>query len=104
MTETEFQLLVERTLAGIETALDELDLDYERKADTVLELSFDDDSRIVVNGQAAAREIWVAAKSGGQHFRYVEDAWINTRDGGELQRALSAVVSQQCGRSVTLRV
>jgi CyaY protein len=103
MTETEFQQHVERTLAGIESALDEIDVDFERKADTVLELSFDDDSRIIVNGQAAAREIWVAAKSGGQHFRFADGAWINTRDGKELYQALSAVVSQQCGRDVILK-
>jgi CyaY protein len=103
MTETEFQQQVERTLAGIENALDEVDVDFERKADTVLELSFDDDSRIIVNGQAAAREIWIAAKSGGQHFRFADGAWINTRDGKELYQALSVVVSQQCGRGVILR-
>jgi CyaY protein len=103
MTETEFQQHVERTLAGIENALDELDIDFERKADSVLELSFDDDSRIIVNGQTAAREIWIAAKSGGQHFRYVDGAWINTRDGSDLHQALSAAVSQQCGRGVVLR-
>jgi CyaY protein len=103
MTETEFQQQVERTLAGIENALDEVDVDFERKADTVLELSFDDDSRIIVNGQTAAREIWIAAKSGGQHFRFADGAWINTRDGKELYQALSVVVSQQCGRGVILR-
>jgi CyaY protein len=103
MTETEFQQQVEHTLAGIENALDEIDVDFERKADTVLELSFDDDSRIIVNGQAAAREIWIAAKSGGQHFRFADGAWINTRDGKELYQALSAVVSQQCGRGVILK-
>jgi CyaY protein len=103
MTETEFQQQVERTLGGIESALDEIDVDFERKADTVLELSFDDDSRIVVNGHAAAREIWIAAKSGGQHFRFADGAWTNTRDGKELYQALSVVVSQQCGRGVILK-
>jgi CyaY protein len=105
MTETEFQQQVEHTLASIETALDavDVDVDFERKADTVLELSFEDDSRIIVNGQAAAQEIWIAAKSGGQHFRYDGGAWVNTRDGSDLFRALSAVVSQQCGQGVILR-
>lgn len=103
MTETEFQQEVERTLAGIEAALEAFDIDCERKADTVLELSFDDDSRIIVNSQAAAQEIWIAAKSGGQHFRYADGAWVNTRDGRELYQALSAVVSQQSGHAVILR-
>lgn len=92
-------------LARIENALDGLDgdIDFERKADTVLEIEFADGSRIIVNGQAAAQEIWIAAKSGGQHFRHENAAWINTRDGTEFFRALSAVVSEQYGQSVTLR-
>jgi CyaY protein len=104
VTETEFQQQVVNTLGRIEAALDELDLDvdFERKADTVLEIEFADDSRIIVNGQAAAQEMWIAAKSGGQHFRFDNGAWVNTRDGNELFRALSAVVSQQCGQGVIL--
>jgi CyaY protein len=105
MTETEFQQHVATTLASIETALDAADagIDFERKADTVLEIVFEDDSRIVVNGQAAVQEIWIAAKSGGQHFRLADGSWVNTRDGTEFFRALSAVVSQQCGQGVILR-
>jgi CyaY protein len=104
VTETEFQAQVANTLARIEAALDELDLDidFERKGDSVLEIEFADDSRIIVNGQAAAQEMWIAAKSGGQHFRFNGVAWANTRDGNELFRALSAVVSQQCGQGVIL--
>jgi CyaY protein len=104
MTETEFQQHVANTLASIETALDaaDADIDFERKADTVLEIVFDDDSRIIVNGQAAAQEIWIAAKSGGQHFRHAGGIWVNTRDGTEFFHALSAVVSQQCGKGVML--
>ncbi len=104
MTETEFQQRVANTLARIEAGLDELDLniDFERKGDSVLEIEFADDSRIIVNGQAAAQEMWIAAKSGGQHFRAQGEAWVNTRDGNELFRALSAVVSQQCGQGVIL--
>lgn len=105
VNETEFQQHVTRALARIENALDEIDsgVDFERKADTVLEIEFADDSRIIVNGQSAAQEIWIAAKSGGQHFRFEDGAWVNTRDGTELFRALSAVVSQQCGQGVILR-
>lgn len=105
MTETEFQQQVVLALERIESALDEIgaDIDCERKADTVLDLSFADGSHVIVNGQAAAREIWVAAKSGGQHFRFEDGAWVNTRDGAELFRVLSAVVSQQCGQGVILR-
>jgi CyaY protein len=105
MTETEFQREVALVLERVETALDEVgaDIDCERKADTVLDLGFPDGSHVIVNGQAAAREIWLAAKSGGQHFRFQEGMWVNTRDGTELFRVLSSVVSQQCGLGVILR-
>ena len=104
MTETEFQQQVVLALERIESALDvvDADIDCERKADTVLDLAFADGSHVIVNGQAAAREIWIAAKTGGQHFRFENGAWVNTRDGVELFRALSAVVSQQCGQGVIL--
>jgi CyaY protein len=104
VTETEFQQQVVSTLGRVEVALDalDLDIDFERKADTVLEIEFADGSRIIVNGQAAAQEMWLAAKSGGQHFHFEGGAWVNTRDGNELFRALSAVVSQQCGQGVIL--
>ena len=55
-----------------------------------------------VNSQAAAREIWVAAKSGGYHFRSDGVRWVNTRDGSELFAALSTYVSQQSGETVNL--
>ena len=50
----------------------------------------------------AAREIWVAARSGGFHFRWDGAAWRNTRDGSELFAALSNLVSQQLGRGLRL--
>ena len=62
-----------------------------------------DGSRIVVNRHSAARQIWVAARSGGYHFRWNGSAWVDTRDGGELLAALSKLVSEQSNRGVVLR-
>ena len=44
----------------------------------MLELEFADGSRIVVNRHSAAQEIWVAAKSGGFHFRWDGARWLDT--------------------------
>jgi len=79
-----------------------IDADCEFRGTGVLEIEFADGSKIIVNSQAAAREIWVAAKSGGYHFRHDGARWVNTRDGGEPFAALSAYVSQPSGQAVNL--
>jgi CyaY protein len=104
MTETEFEALAEAALAAIECALEAsgVDADLEPKPGGVLEIEFADGSKMVLNRHGAAREIWVAAKSGGFHFRHDGTAWRDTRDGAELFAALSRLVSQQSGTPVVL--
>jgi len=104
MTDAEFEQLAEQTLAAVEHALDRaaLDLDVQSKGGGVLEIEFPDESKVIVNRHGAAREIWVAARSGGFHFRYADDAWRDTRDGTELFAALSRIVSAQGGTAVIL--
>ncbi len=104
MDEREFETRAAQALAAIERALEaaELDADFELKEGGILEIEFEDGSKIIINRHAAAREIWVAARSGGFHFRWDAAAWRNTRDGSELFAALSKLVSQQLGRGVRL--
>ena len=104
MTDSEFQGLADAALAALERSLEvfDLDLDLQRKADGVLELEFGDGSKMIVNRHAAAREIWVAAKAGGFHFRYDGGKWRDTREGTELFAALSRLISAQCGSAVRL--
>ena len=104
MTDSEFHALADAALAALERSLEALDVDVDlqRKADGVLELEFGDGSKMIVNRHAAAREIWVAAKAGGFHFRYDGGAWRDTRDGTELFAALSRLVSAQSGNPVRL--
>jgi len=108
MTDSEFERMATETLAGIEAAVEAaaevagLDIDLQMKPGGVLELEFENGSKMIVNRQGAAREIWVAAKSGGYHFRYDGTRWVDTRDGGELFAALSRMVSAQGGAAVIL--
>jgi CyaY protein len=108
MNETEFLGLAESTLTTIEAALDRFNdedvLDVEcKRSGNVLEIEFiDNGSKIIVNSQAPMQELWVAAKSGGFHYKRVGDQWINTRDGSELFAALSLLASAQGGADVTL--
>ena len=105
MNETEFEALAESALARVEAALEEsgIDAELELKEGGILEVEFADGSRIIVNRHRAAREIWVAARSGGFHFRWDGAAWRGTRDGAELFAALSKLVSAQSGQPVLLR-
>lgn len=89
-------------LAAIEQALDAAGLDVERVGDGILELECDDGSKIVVNRHTAAREIWVAARSGGFHFRPDGERWVDTRSGETLQDKLSALIAMQAGVRVAL--
>jgi CyaY protein len=105
MNETEFEALAGAALEKIERSLEAsgAQADFELKAGGILEIEFDDGSKIIVNRHGAAREIWVAARSGGFHFRWDGAAWRDTRDGSELFAALSRLVSQQGGQPVILK-
>jgi len=105
MDESQFEALAGAALERIERALEAsgVEADFELKAGGILEIEFDDGSKIIVNRHGAAREIWVAARSGGFHFRWDGAAWRDTREGGELFAALSRLVSQQGGQSVILK-
>jgi CyaY protein len=104
MNETEFNARAESTLAAIVRALESvgLDCDCEFKGDGMLEIEFGNRSKIIVNRHAPAQEVWVAAKSGGYHFRLDGARWVNTRDGEELFAALSRYVSEQSGSPAVL--
>lgn len=104
MDESEFEALAGQALQRIEQSLEAsgVDADFELKEGGVLELEFADRSKIIVNRHGAAREIWVAARSGGFHFRWDGAKWRDSRDGTELFAALSKLVSAQSGSAVIL--
>jgi len=97
MNESDFHRAVEAVLARIERAAeasDALDVDLEGG---ILTVECPDGTRIIVNRQTPNREIWVAARSGGFHFRFVDGAWRDTRSGEELFASLAALVRAQAG-------
>lgn len=105
LSDSQFEVLATRALERVEAALEAsgIDADFELKEGGVLEIEFADASKIIVNRHAAAREIWVAARAGGFHFRWDGAAWRDTREHGELFAALSKLVSAQGGEAVLLR-
>jgi CyaY protein len=99
MNDSEFASLCANVLDGVESAIDAggVDIDCRRKSATLLELEFGDGSRVVVNGQAPMRQIWVAARSGGHHFDARDGAWRDTRSGEALAATLTRVIREQGG-------
>ena len=108
MTESEFLALAESTLDRIEQCLDKLNdedvVDVEcKRSGNVLEVEFlTNASKIIINSQAPLQEMWVAARSGGYHYKRVGDEWRNTRDDTELFASLSQYVTEQGGAPVAL--
>ena len=106
MDESTFSDLADAEIQRIEAALEACgaEMDIETMPGGVLEVEFENGSKVVINRHVAAKEIWVAAKSGGFHFA-PRDAgqWVAGRDGAELYATLSRVVSEQSGQTVTVR-
>lgn len=104
MDDSEFNALAERMLARIDAALEacDADLDFELAPGGVLEIEFADRSKIIVNRHGVAKEIWVAARAGGFHFRWDGASWRDTRDNAELMEKLSTLASQQAGETIVL--
>jgi len=110
----QFHQMGSNLLGSIESALEaaddelDLDLDVERQGGNVINIRFKDRSVIVVNTQPPLHEIWVAAKSGGYHYRWAGTLamplWLDTKTGRELLSDLSEFTSAQAGQAITIRL
>lgn len=102
LTDTEFITAVDATLAAIGASLDraladsDIDLDWSLN-DGILEIECTDGSKLILNRHVANRELWVAARSGGFHFKPQEGSWRDTRSGDELAAALAKLIETQAG-------
>jgi CyaY protein len=105
LQESEFHERVDAVLETIETGLEaaEADIDSEINGG-ILTLEFADRSKIIVNRQTPNREIWVAAKSGGFHFRFDGAVWRDTRTNESLESLLSRVISAQSGDVIPITI
>lgn len=97
MDDKEFDALAQAALTRIQVGLDNAGLDFEAPADGILQVEFDDGSKMVINRHGSAQEIWVAAQSGGFHFRPMGGSWRDSRDGEDLYIKLARLMAQQGG-------
>lgn len=101
MTESEFLGLADTCLQQVQDIFEQAfendvwDVDCKRSGN-VLEIEFvANGSKIIVNSQASMQEMWVAARSGGFHYKFEGQAWHNTRDGSELFATLREIAKVQ---------
>lgn len=102
MTDLEFQDHAEKLLAAVERSCDELndttdaDIDNQRSGGMIT-LSFANRSQIVINLQKPLHEVWMAAKSGGYHYKFDGAAWQDTKGSGEFFARLTEDARTQSG-------
>jgi CyaY protein len=106
ITDSEFKNYAGHALDVVEQELERLfettdfDVDLQRQA-SVLSISFPNKTVIVINLQTPLHELWVAAKEGGFHFKWVgtksQPKWIDTKTGEEFFDAVSRYISKQGG-------
>jgi CyaY protein len=107
MTDSEFIALADATLTriadAIEAALAASDADGDWSLnDGILEVEWEDGSKLIVNRHVPHREIWVAARSGGFHFRPQDGGWRDTRSGAELGAEVARLVREQSGLAIAV--
>ncbi|APW43952.1 iron donor protein CyaY [Rhodoferax saidenbachensis] len=105
MTDTEFMDRAEALLKAVETCCDHIndesdaDVDNQRMGGMVT-LTFANKTQIIINLQKPLHEVWMAAKSGGYHFHWVQDQWMDTKGQGEFFEGLTRNASTQAGMAL----
>lgn len=105
MTDLDFMELAEQLLLAVEQGCDRIndetdcDLDSQRSGGMVT-IVFANGSQIIVNLQKPLREVWLAARSGGYHYRHDGSCWRDTKTGSEFFADLSRSASEQSGQAL----
>jgi CyaY protein len=105
MTDLEFLDQAEKLLLAVERNCDRVndtgdaDVDSQRTGGMVT-LTFSNRSQIIINLQKPLQEVWMAAKSGGYHYRFDGVAWQDTKGAGEFFDRLSRDAALQSGAAL----
>ena len=105
MTDLEFLDRAEAALKAIELACDRINEDSDADVDNqrtggMVTLAFANRSQIVVNLQKPLHEIWMAARSGGYHYKWDGQAWVDTKGQGELFAQLTRCATEPAGQAL----
>ena len=102
MTDPEYMDRAEALLAAIERGCDRIndetdaDIDNQRVGGMIT-ITFRNGSQLIINLQKPLQEIWLAARSGGYHYRHDGSAWRDTKTAAEFYEQLSREATAQAG-------
>ena len=106
MTDLEFLDHAEQLLHAVESACDRIndesdaDIDNQRTGGMIT-LTFANRSQIIINLQKPLHEVWLAARSGGYHFRFDGQQWADTKGQGEFFQRLTQDATTQSGMTLS---
>ena len=69
----------------------------------MITLTFTNKSQIIVNLQKPLQEVWLAARSGGYHFRFNGQGWEDTKGQGEFWGQLTKDACAQSGLGLSFK-
>ncbi|MBN8486741.1 MAG: iron donor protein CyaY [Burkholderiales bacterium] len=108
LSDAEYRRLSHELLSLVERQVDAwldedlIDIDTHRSGG-LIELTFPNGSKIILNTQPPLHEVWMAARGGGYHFRWDGQAWRDTRDMVEFLQRLSGEASAQAGLALNFQ-
>lgn len=80
---------------------DTIDIDAARSGN-MLTLTLPNRSQLIINLQPPLHEVWLAARSGGFHFRYAGPGhWPDTRTSEDFLSVLSRCATEQAGHPLS---
>ena len=108
MTDLEYIDCAERLLQAVEQCCDRIndatdaDIDNQRSGGMIT-LAFSNGSQIIINLQKPLHEVWMAAQSGGYHYRFDGSVWRDTKGGNDFFAQLRSDAAAQSGLVLDFR-
>lgn len=102
MTDLDYLNHAEALLRRVEQTCDRINDETDADVDNqrvggMITLTFPNRSQIVINLQKPLQEVWMAARTGGFHYRFDGQQWLDTKAGSEFFADLSRYASEQAG-------
>lgn len=105
MNEHEYLDAAEKLLLAVEQSCDRINDDTDADIDAqrvggMVTLTFPNRSQIIINLQPPLHEVWMAAKSGGYHYKLDGQVWRDTKTGNDFYADLTRDATVQSGMNL----